>query len=210
LADSDRLAAGRGRRLLVRPAGLDRARVQADQAGGLAMAIHPYDRSGAGRTSVASHRLGDLVAALGRRRGRSPHRLRHLSTGSRFAPATRPTLASGRDFPSGLVPHHGGPFRTPRLAVRERMSRTLAFLAHFEPFARPCGAGATEPVVRHAFTKLSAGRGATQNRRAAARAECPASTNATIRSRKSIDKGFPSAPGLLFAQYSMNHILALL
>ena len=115
LAGADRPAAGGGRRRLVRAAGLDRARVQADQARRLAVAAHAHDRPRAGQPVVAGGGGGDAVAGAGRRRGGGHHPREHAARchghpGTRDA-ATRDAAAAGQPVPPGLGRAPGGPAR---------------------------------------------------------------------------------------------------
>ena len=108
VAVADRPATASCERLLVRIARLDRARLQAHQARWLAMAIHPHGGSGAGGAAVAGSCFGDLVAAVGRRRGRSSPASGDVAACAWCRPAPGKGLALDRCLPPRMEPDHGG------------------------------------------------------------------------------------------------------
>ena len=120
----------------LRPARLDRAKLQEDQGRRLAVAAHPHGRSRAGGAPLAGDRPRHLVAALGGWGGRSRNRRRHLPGHPGLAPAAGPPLAVGGDLPPWPVFDPGGPVRAPGLADGESLPRALAIRAHPSPGGR--------------------------------------------------------------------------
>lgn len=94
--------------------------------GGLAVAIHPHDRSRPGRTAAVGDRHRDPVA-IGRRRGggsRDPDR--HLPHGAGLTPPPRSPLAVGGHFPARLVVDLGRALQSSAVTHRPRLPGTLA------------------------------------------------------------------------------------
>ena len=112
-----------------RIARLDRARLQAHQARWLAMAIYPHGGSGAGGAAVVGSCLGDLVATVGRRRGRSSPASRDVAARARRCPAPGKGLALDRRLPPRMEPDHGDLAHTSTPTDGARRSGTLAGLA---------------------------------------------------------------------------------
>src|SRR5216684_158677 len=102
LAGLDGPASRGSRGLLVWSAGLDRARIQADQTRWLAMAIHAYERPSTCRTTVVGGGHRDVVVIVGWRGGRCPVAGRNDGRGATYSAQPSAALASDRHFPSRL------------------------------------------------------------------------------------------------------------